>query len=95
MQINETFSRAPRTAQIPNLREPPGLCRGDGRPPDGMTFIPFERGRALAWDGTAVDTQDPSYVDAGSTIPGIAGVRAEALKLQKYSDLIADQRRRP
>ena len=63
------------------------MCRNDGRRPDGVTLIPFERGKALVWDGTVVDTPAPSYVDAGSHTQGSAVARAEALKLQKYSDL--------
>ena len=91
-QINETFSRALRSAHIPNLREPPGMCRSDGRRPDGVTLIPFERGKALVWDGTVVDTLAPSYVDAGSLTPLIvsAVTRAEGHKVQKYADLAAE-----
>ena len=55
-----------------------------------MTLIPFERGKALVWDGTVVDTLAPSYVDAGSLTSGGAGARAEALKLHKYRDLTAN-----
>ena len=55
-----------------------------------MTLIPFERGKALVWDATVVDTLAPSYVDAGSSSAGAAGSRAEARKLQKYSDLTAN-----
>lgn len=42
------------------------------------------------WDGTVVDTLAPSYVDAGSRIPGTAVARAETLKLQRYTDLAAN-----
>ena len=53
-------------------------------------MIPFERGKALVWDGTVVDTLAPSYVDAGSLSPGAAVSRAETLKVQKYNDLAAE-----
>ena len=49
-QIDDTFSRALRYAHILNSREPPGR---DGRTPDGVTLIPFERGGALTRDPAA------------------------------------------
>lgn len=86
-QINNTFARALRTAHIPVVLEPPGLSRSDGKRPDGVTQIPFERGRCLVWDGTVVDTLAPSYVDNGSEQPGTAAARAEVFKLRKYEVL--------
>ena len=49
-------------------------------------MTPFERGKALVWNGLVGDTLAPSYVDAGSLTSGIAGARVETLKLQKYND---------
>ena len=63
---------AVRSVHVPNLREPPGLCRNDGKWPHGITLIPFERGKSLVWDGTVVDTVAPSYADACSGTPGNA-----------------------
>ena len=37
-------------------KEPTGLARSDGRRPDGVTLIPWEDGKCLAWDATVIDT---------------------------------------
>ena len=86
-QLNDTFARALRSAQIPCVREPPGLHRADGRRPDGLTLIPYHRGKALVWDGTVADTLAPSYVSRGASQPGYAGSVLEQLKLRKYAGL--------
>ena len=43
-------------AQIPAKKEPTGLCQSDGKRPDGVSLIPWNRGRCVAWDVTVVDT---------------------------------------
>ena len=43
-------------AGLPSVLEPPGLDRGDGSRPDGITVFPFSGGRSLVWDCTCVDT---------------------------------------
>ena len=85
--INDTLSRALRTAGVPNTREPSGLFRTDGRRPDGLTLTPFERGKALVWDGTVADTLTPSIVSRGATQPGLAVLQAEQGKLRKYAEI--------
>ena len=35
--------------------EPVGLDCGDGKHPDGMTVIPFSRGKCFGWNSTSVD----------------------------------------
>lgn len=85
--INDTFARALRSAGLPCIREPPGLLRDDGRRPDGMSLVPFEKGQALVWDGTVSDSLAPSIVGHGATRPGHAAMLAEQTKLRKYSAL--------
>ena len=36
-------------AGIPAVKEPAGLSRDDGKRPDGVTLLPWARGKALAW----------------------------------------------
>ena len=52
----------------------------------GMTLIPFERGHALVWDATVVDTLAPSYVYHESSNPGQTIATAERNKVLKYLD---------
>lgn len=86
-QINDTFARALRVAGIPCIREPTGLHRDDGKRPDGLTLIPYSKGKALVWDGTIVDTLAPSYVGSGTPHPGHAAKLAEQTKERKYAEL--------
>jgi len=36
------------------MKEPLGLCRSDGKRPDGLTLVPWQSGRSLVWDVTVV-----------------------------------------
>lgn len=85
--INDTVARALRSAGMPCVREPLGLLRDDGRRPDGMTLVAFERGMPLVWDATVTDTLAPSVVSHGATQPGYAVRLAEQNKFRKYSQL--------
>ena len=42
--------RAFGTASIPAVKEPSGLCRNDGKRPDGLTLIPWQGAKSLVWD---------------------------------------------
>ena len=54
--INEIFKRALSSCGVPSILEPPGLNRGDGKCPDGMSFFPYKLGQYLVWDATVTDT---------------------------------------
>ena len=55
-QINDILKRALISAGFPSILEPSGLHRSDGKRPDGLTLIPWSRGKSLLWDVTCVDT---------------------------------------
>jgi len=38
------------------VKEPAGLSRDDGKRPDGVTLLPWAKGKPLAWDVTVPDT---------------------------------------
>src|SRR6218665_967372 len=59
--INDITWRGLIKAGFPATREPVGLVRSDGKRPDGITLIPWEGGRFLAWDATVNDTLALSY----------------------------------
>ena len=44
-------------------KEPVGLCRSDGKRPDGVTMVPWARGRCMTWDVTVADTLAPRHID--------------------------------
>ena len=54
--MNDVIKRTLQKSGLPSVFEPPGLYRGDGSRPDGITVFPFSCGRKLVWDCTCVDT---------------------------------------
>ena len=75
-------------ADIPALKEPPGLLRTDGKRPDGVMLLPWKQGKCVTWDLTMSDTLAQSYVHETSQTP--AGASAEAAaerKRNEYSSL--------
>ena len=83
--LNDIIWRAFQRAQIPSVKEPNGLSRGDGKRPDGVTMIPWARGRSLTWDVTVPDTLAPSHVTDSAQTAGHAAAKAEASKTAKYA----------
>ena len=88
-QVNDLLCRAFISADTLATREPHSLCTSSGKRPDGVTQVPWRRGRCLAWDVTCPDTYAMSHVQASSTQAGIAAAAAEAKKTQKYADIIS------
>ena len=58
-QVNDQLLRAFISAGVLATREPNGLCRSDGKRPDGVTSVPWKKGRCLAWDATCPNTYAP------------------------------------
>ena len=87
--INELIQRSLVTAGIPAQLEPTGVCRSDGKRPDGSTVMPWRCGRALAWDATCPDTYAPSHLRLATSEAGAVAEQAEMRKSVKYADLQA------
>jgi len=85
--INDVIWRAMGRAKIPAHKEPLGLSREDGKRPDGVTLIPWTRGRCLAWDVTVPDTYATSHLAHTSIGAGEAAERAAVSKRVKYSTI--------
>ena len=60
--LNDIIARALTAAGIPVSKEPWGLFQNDVRRPDGITFVPWQAGKAVAWDVTVASTLADSYV---------------------------------
>jgi hypothetical protein len=82
--INETIKRALASVNVPSQLEPLGIYRQDGKKPDGLSLVPWSRGKSLLWDATCTDTLAKSYVKASSRSVGAAAALAETRKLNKY-----------
>ena len=60
--INDIIHLALSSAKIPSRLEPSGLYRSYGKRPDGISVVPWRRGKLLVWDATCPDTFAPSYI---------------------------------
>ena len=54
--LNDMIARAFASAKMPVTKEPSGMFRSDGKRPDGLTLIPWQRGLSLTWDVTVATT---------------------------------------
>jgi len=86
-QVNEILCRAFNSIGAFATREPHSVCGRSDKRPDGVTQIPWRRGRCLAWDATCPNTFAQSYVQTTSRTAGSAAAGAELKKQQKYNDL--------
>jgi hypothetical protein len=86
--VNDIIKRALVSGNVPCIREPLGCSRSDGKRPDGMTLVPWEKGRSMIWDFTCTDTFAPSYISKTSIIPGSAATLREDDKTRKYGNLL-------
>ena len=66
---------------------PVSLIRQDGKRPDGVTLLPWARGKPLAWDITVPDTYAESHLQNTACRPGAAADKAAANKSSKYCNL--------
>ena len=65
-QVNDLLCRAFTSAGTQSTREPHSLCTSGGKRPDGVTLVPWKKGRCLAWDATCPDTFALSHVHSSS-----------------------------
>jgi hypothetical protein len=65
-QLNEVVKRSLAAANVPAVLEPRGLCTANDSRPDGLTLIPWSRGRSLVWDVTVHDSFAPSNIGLSS-----------------------------
>ena len=84
--LNDVVCRAFISAGIPASKEPAGLCTRDGKRPDGLSLIPWQNGKPLAWDVTVGATLAESYVEAAARESGAVAEQAAQRKVEKYRD---------
>ena len=88
--VNDVIAHALTSAGIPILKEPTGILTSSCLRPDGLTLVPWQGGKALAWDATIATTLADSYLAASASSAGSAAESAASRKLDKYTDLSAD-----
>ena len=52
----DIIHRALLSANLPSHLEPSHLSHSDGKRPDGVALVPWERAKYMIWDVTCVDT---------------------------------------
>lgn len=87
-ELNAIIKRALLSAEIPSQLEPTGLVRSDSKRVDGMTLIPWSKGRTLIWDATCTDTLAPSNLQFSSRQAGRAADDKAKRKTKKYESLM-------
>ena len=59
--LNDIVHCALGATRIPSRLQPASIYHSDGKRPDGITVVPWERDQLLVWDTTCSDTFAPSY----------------------------------
>jgi len=86
--LNDIIWRGLTIQPFPATKEPTGLARCDGRRPDGVTLIPWEGGKCLAWTATVIDTLAESYRIRSAEDAGAAAEIAADRKTSKYTAIL-------
>jgi len=89
-QANDLIRRALASSGTPARLEPQGLSPDGGLRPDGLTMIPWKRGRCAVWDFTCWDTFAPTHIASSSVAAGKVAESAESLKSRKYAQLAGE-----
>ena len=85
--LNDAIWRAMRKAGIHSTKEQLGMLRENRKRPDGVTLIPWSRGKCLECDVTVPDFYAASHVNETSTKSAAVADRAAELKKTKYQSL--------
>ena len=87
--INDIVCRALISTDVPSIKEPKRLLRSDARRPDGLTLVPWSKGKMLTWDATVTDTLALSNLSVSMYTPSAAAEVASAAKTLKYEQISA------
>ena len=88
--MNDVVSRALHSVPIPTRLEPTGLLRGSNLKPDGISLIPWDSGKPLAWDVTCAHPLAQSWQATSQRSEAAVATAVEAKKMSKYKDLEVD-----
>jgi hypothetical protein len=88
--MNDVMNRALNSVRFPTRLEPTGLLLGSNLKPDGISLIPWTRGKPLAWDVTCAFPLAASWSSTALRGQSAVATAVEARKTQKYADLAHD-----
>ena len=84
---NKLLHRAFNAARFNARLEPTGLCKDDSKRPDGVTHVPWDKGKCLVWDYSCVNTLAATNLAGSLKAAGTAATEAEKRKSAKYREL--------
>ena len=84
-QLNDLVHRVLTKAGYPSIKEPAGLSTKDKKRPDGLTLVPWKKGRCLTWDVTVGHTM--AHLVRSCEAAGGAAEHLAELKTEKYEEL--------
>ena len=83
--LNDIIRRSIQSAGITALLEAAGKYRSDGNRLDGITLLPYARGKSLVWDASCTYTFSPSNMIRSAIHARATANEAESIKWSKYS----------
>ena len=87
--LNNIVARSFASAGIPVSKKTSGVYRDSIKRPDGITLVPWQSGRAVAWDVTIATTLADSYLPASFALAASAAEATATRKEAKYADMPA------
>ena len=81
--------RAFVSAGIPVTKEPNGLSRSDSRRPDGLSLLPWQKGKPLCWDVTVICPLPNSYLSVANNMKALSVVLDRRLTFRKHAMAVA------
>lgn len=85
--LNYVVARAFTCGNNAVTKEAHGVRRLDGKRPDGLNRIPWQRGQPLTWDVTVVSTLAGSYVSNSDRLASAVAEFAATRKIDQYANL--------
>jgi len=83
--LNDVIARAFVAADMPVTKEPNGLSISDNKKPEGLTLLPWQESKPLAWDVTVICPLAVSHVSGYSRCA--SAELAASRKCEKYANL--------
>ena len=83
-RLNDVLWRSLGRAGVTSIKEPTGLVVGSALRPEGVSLIPWARGKCLASDATVPDTVAASHLQSTQSLAGSAANHSTTLKHQKW-----------
>ena len=84
---NKVIKEALKSAGVPSTLEPRGNSRNDGKRPDGVSLLPWCRGRVVAWDFAYTHKLTISNLRLATSDGPAVATEAEYRKRGHYSAL--------